>query len=454
LAGNEISRLRWQRDIEMGREPVTFDGAPANIPEALTHEQRLAVSFLLEDDRARAFSTRVTIVNLVSALNDLVVAGGPVSPAGRLDYTVAWVSSSRGNPIDYKTLLEQVDSSLHTPGALLSQKQSDQIHTSYLAKKLGKASSANYQDLVNDELLAKQAVFDLAISELQQISISNLREAIISMEADAQKIWYRRWKLQAFDLVRFGLTSRWWRNSLVPVVDADQRCIAQMNAVLNPMAADAQAKSAGNRDLTIAKVVALEPLTLSVSSRRFKNETKAFVLHRNGIAEVESRDVLVKQLKGQIKVTGLVKGQLLQVDDLPVGHFLFDSIDETDLALGDYLVLAADDWLGDGTKGDGMRIEKPAFDAQQAPKESCDEGSYVLYPEEHKYCCRPHLSTEAETSDWIASKRDAGEMNPQVWPPVIDAEAFDQLSPSDPTDQTIKVDPTNPPDGITEDDLN
>ena len=454
LAGNEISRLRWQRDLEMGREPVTFDGSPATIPAALTREQRLAVSFLLEDDRARAFSTRVTTVNLLSVLSDLFIAGGPASTVGRLDYSAAWAVSVRGDSVDYKKLLEEVESNVHTPGARLSEKQSNRIHNAYLDKKLGKTSSAKYEELVNDELVSKEAVFELAASQLQQIANSNLREAVISMEADAQRIWHRRWKLQAFDLVRFGLTSRWWRNSLVPIVDGDQKCMSQMSAVLNPMVADAQAKSAGNREITVAKVESLEPLTLSVTSRRFKNETKVFVLHRNGIAEVESRDVVVKSLKGQIKVTGLIKGELVEGDDLPAGHFLLESIDSTSLALGDSLILAADDWLGDGTQGAGLRIEKPAFDSQQAPKDSCDEASYLLYPEEHKYCCRPHVSAEADTSDWIAAKRDAGEMNPQAWPPVIDVEAFDQLSPNEPTDQTANVDPSDAPDGITEDDLN
>lgn len=453
LAGNEISRLRWERDIDMDREPVTFDGSPANIPLEISPEQRLAVSFLLEDDRARAFTTRVTTVNLLSVLTDLLIAGGPATPTGRLDYMAAWAASLGGKPIEYKVLLEQVESSLHTPGSHLSQKQSDLIHEAYLDKKLGKASAAKYEELVLGELAAKEEIFDQATEQLDRIAVSKLRESILEMEADAQKIWHRRWKLQAFDLIRFGLTSRWWRNSLVTVVDGDQKCIAQMNAVLNPMAAEAQAKAAGNRDLAIAKVVSQEPLTISVNSRRFKNETKAFVLHKNGVSEVETRDVVVKAYKGQIKITGVFKGQLLEAEALPIGTYLFDSVDDSSFAVGDTLVLAADDWLGDGTKGSGMRIEKPAFDAQQAPKDTCDESSYVLYPDEHKYCCRPHTVTEAETSDWIASKRDAGEMNPQIWPPVIDAEAFDQLTPKDPTDQTANVEPTQAPDGITEDDL-
>lgn len=56
-------------------------------------------------------------------------------------------------------------------------------------------------------------------------------------------------------------------------------------------------------------------------------------------------------------------------------------------------------------------------------------------------------------SDKNAAKREAGEMNPQMWPPVIDVEAFDQLSPNDPTDQTAVVEITEIPDGLTEDDL-
>ena len=263
-----------------------------------------------------------------------------------------------------------------------------------------------------------------------------------------------RWRLQAYDLVRFGLTSRWWRNSLVDVVDGDQKCIAQLNALLNPMAAEAQAKAAGNRDLSMAEVIATTPLTLSVASRRFKNETKVFVLHVNGMAEVETRDVDVNgKLKGHIKVSGVVRGVLSEHDSLDARQFVFDTTDANEYEVGDKLVLAADDWLGDGTKGSNLKIDKPKFDAQQAPKDDCDESSYAESPEEHKYCCRPHTAAEAETSDWLASKRDAGEMNPQIWPPIIDVEAFDQLSPNDPTDQTAVVEITEIPDGLTEDDL-
>jgi hypothetical protein len=454
LAGNEISRLRWERDIDMDREPVTFDGFPANIPLEISPEQRLGISFLLEDDRARAFKTRVTNINLLSVLTELFISGGPAAPTGRLDYALRWGESIQGDSVDYKDLLESIESSPRTPGAHLSQIMSDQIHDAYMAKKSGVADSTKYQELVARELEFKESIFDSATAVLATFKDSKIRQALLTMEADAQKIWHRRWRLQAYDLVRFGLTSRWWRNSLVDVVDGDQKCVAQLNALLNPMAAEAQAKSAGNRDLSMAEVISVEPLTLSVASRRFKNETKVFVLHVNGVSEVETRAVTVNgALKGHIKVTGMVRGVLSDRDLLDARQFFFDTTDKHDYQVGDKLVLAADDWLGDGTKGSNLKIDKPKFDAQQAPKDDCDESSYAESPEEHKYCCRPHTATEAETSDWLASKRDAGEMNPQMWPPVIDVEAFDQLSPNDPTDQTAVVEITEIPDGLTEDDL-
>ena len=54
LAGVELSRIRWQRDVDQRRPALTFDGEPAVIPPALPETERTAVSFLLEEDRARA----------------------------------------------------------------------------------------------------------------------------------------------------------------------------------------------------------------------------------------------------------------------------------------------------------------------------------------------------------------------------------------------------------------
>jgi hypothetical protein len=56
LAGIELSRLRWARDEEQGRPLLTFDGEPATMPAALGEDARIAVSFLLEEDGARALA--------------------------------------------------------------------------------------------------------------------------------------------------------------------------------------------------------------------------------------------------------------------------------------------------------------------------------------------------------------------------------------------------------------
>ena len=64
LAGVELSRLRWQRDKEQGRPALTFDGEPAAMPPALPETDRTAVSFLLEEDRARALTLRSPIVDI------------------------------------------------------------------------------------------------------------------------------------------------------------------------------------------------------------------------------------------------------------------------------------------------------------------------------------------------------------------------------------------------------
>nr|WP_257910483.1 hypothetical protein [Janibacter limosus] len=114
LAGTEISRLRWQRDLEVGRPPLTFDGEPATVPEALTEHQRLAVSFLLDRDRGRAMVLRESFVDLRAVLRRHVVPGGVLNDAGRLDYIVAWAEAA--DPLDHRAVSDAVASELHTPG--------------------------------------------------------------------------------------------------------------------------------------------------------------------------------------------------------------------------------------------------------------------------------------------------------------------------------------------------
>ena len=62
------------------------------------------MSFLLEEDRARAFSLRSPIVDVRAALARHVVAGGPAVSALRLDYLVAWAEATRTHPVDHRAL--------------------------------------------------------------------------------------------------------------------------------------------------------------------------------------------------------------------------------------------------------------------------------------------------------------------------------------------------------------
>ncbi|HEY0935203.1 MAG TPA: hypothetical protein VGD91_15845 [Trebonia sp.] len=96
LAGVELSRLRWENDQARGRPALTFDGEPATIPKPLTPQERTAVSFLLEEDRARAFTLRTPVVDIRAALARHLVAGGPVTNSSRLDYLVAWPREAPG----------------------------------------------------------------------------------------------------------------------------------------------------------------------------------------------------------------------------------------------------------------------------------------------------------------------------------------------------------------------
>ncbi len=127
LAGVELSRLRWARDTEMARPILSFDGRPAEPPEALDEYSRLAVSFLLEEDRARAMSLRHPVVILQRTLNEHIVAGGPATDSGRLDYLVRWAGATE--PLDHRVVTDSIANSLETPGARLSNALSDKIHS-------------------------------------------------------------------------------------------------------------------------------------------------------------------------------------------------------------------------------------------------------------------------------------------------------------------------------------
>jgi hypothetical protein len=148
LAGVELSRLRWQRDKDQGRPALTFDGEPAAIPPALPETDRTAVSFLLEEDRARALTLRSPIVDIRAALARHVVAGGPAVSSSRLDFLLEWADSEK--IVDHRAFGKEIEDSPHTPGARLANRTSDEIHRALSGdRKRGKpANPTRYAELV------------------------------------------------------------------------------------------------------------------------------------------------------------------------------------------------------------------------------------------------------------------------------------------------------------------
>lgn len=238
LAGIELSRLRWQRDKDQGRPALTFDGEPAVIPAKLPEGDRTAVSFLLEEDRARAVTLRSPLVDIRAVLARHVVAGGPAVNSGRLDYLVEWADP--GAPVDHRSFGKSVETAPHTPGARLANSTSDQIHRALTGdrRKGGVADLPRYATLVGEELEYKTAVFDRAEAALKALPASNLRKSYRSIEADAQAVWRRRLSLHASDLVRFGRTYRWWRNSQVPTIESDAKSCDSTSRPRQPAGSD------------------------------------------------------------------------------------------------------------------------------------------------------------------------------------------------------------------------
>ena len=80
---------------------------------------------------------------------------------------------------------------------------------------------------------------------------------------------------------------------------------------------------------------------------------------------------------------------------------------------------------------------------------TCTPDTYAEDPEEHQWCCRPHTVTEAEWADTLAERRSRGELNPEIWPPLVDEERFDIRT----HEVETLIAPTPAPDDLTIDDL-
>ncbi|MDQ1246340.1 MAG: hypothetical protein QG597_708 [Actinomycetota bacterium] len=454
LAGVDLSRLRWKRDKEMGRPALTFNGEPATVPRRLTEVERRGVSFLLEEDRARALTLRSPIVDLRAVLGRHLIAGGPASNALRLDYLVPWTQSS-GVENRHRVLSDEIEAEVHTPGARLTNRMSNAIHGALVGDKPGQprpADPGRYADLIREELDYKTRAMDAAIAALAPIPASALRAVHRTIEGDAQEVWRRRLDLHASDLVRFGRTGAWWRNALVEAIDADTACSEQLRALANPQAAREAAIDAGTRHLAMARVVSTAPLVLEVDSRRIGVGDRIVLLHVNDQPCIEAAGVSMQQQKGSFKFTGLSIGPLTGVDGDPRQFTWAPDLVPT-LHPGDELVIAAFNAFSENKSNRDLPVTRPKPDAYRAPTPTCTETSYDQDPTGHQFCCRSHEAAEAEASDALALRRANGELNPQTWPPIIDADAFEVLAHGAPVGNADETPATSPPDDVTADDL-
>jgi hypothetical protein len=460
LAGVELSRLRWQHDLDADREPLTFDGEPATLPDPLTEQARLAVSFLLEEDRARAMTLRHPVVDLRAVLGRHVVAGGPAVDSGRLDYLVEWALAS--TPLLHREVSDDVAARERTPGARLSNTESDRLHEAMRRPTTGSASSfdpAAYAHLVRESLTYKTDVVDRALAVLARLPVSRLRDAHHGLEADAQQVWLRRYRLRASDLVRFSRTSQLWRNVQVEMLDADTLCVRHLSVLIDPQFAHDQAQSAGVREVALAQVVGIDPVRLQVQSRRIAAGSTIVLLHVNGTACAEDPATTVKIQQGSIKLGQLSVGPLASggedgedTNASEAGVLRWAPAQTPAVKVGDTLIVADASWFTTFRSGHEIAVKRPSLDTRAAPKPTCGPDSYTDDPENHQWCCRPHEVAEAEYSDLLAERRKNGELNPQAWPPLIDTHSFDTPG-SMPAGDAADAPETAVPDDLTLDDL-
>lgn len=455
MAGVELSRIRWENDKMMGRPALTYNGEPADTPKRLTQEERTAVSFLLEEDRARAFTLRTPIVDVRAALARHLVAGGPTANSGRLDYLVAWTQNAPSSRTRHRDISDRIEQEIHTPGARLTNRRSNAIHAAFTGTRKGDprpANPAEYADLILDELRYKTDTMHAALRALEPLPESGLREVYRAVEGDAQAVWRRRLTLHASDLVRFGRTYRHWRNSLVPTIEAGDKCNRQLLALTNPQAALDAAGDAGTRQLAMARVVSVEPIVLEIDSRRIGDEDRIVLLHVNEIACVEQPDIDVKFQKGSFKFSGMSIGPLAVVDAKKRLFKWFPAIDP-EVNVGDVLVIADFLWFSDLKGNKQLPVDRPTPDTISAPEPTCTDMSYSEDPVGHRYCCRPHEDSEAEWSNLLAERRARGELNPEVWPPVVDGDAFEVAPTGAPVGDPSAKPAVSAPDDVTMDDV-
>lgn len=453
LAGLELSRLRWAQDKLMGRPQLTFDGEPAVVPARLSEDDRTAVSFLLDEDRARAMSLRSPVVNAQQVLARHVIPGGPAVNALRLDYTVAWLVD--GSAVDHRRLADEIEVLEHTPGARLTNKTSDLIHEA-VAGPQERRNPDRYDQMVRAELSYKRDVLDATAAALADVPVSAFREVHRVIEGDAQRVWRRRLQLHASDLVRFGRTYRWWRNNLVDAIQTDQTCRDQLLALANPTTAQDLATDAGQGKVAFADVVSVIPFVLDVHSRRIKDGAAIVLLHVNDDACLEGPHIELKVQGGSFQFKGVSVGTLSKdgIDkDAPRERLKWAPKIPPVVQAGDRVVVADAEWFEGTPYGTAVNVKRPGTDTYAAPKPDCVTAGHADDPDAHQYCCKPHEVNEAAWSDELAARRAAGTLNPETWPPVRNDDAFEAAAAGQPQGDPFADAPVAAPDDLTEDDL-
>ena len=84
VAGVELSRMRWQVTWTRVVRPSRSTARQPKLAEAINPHERVAVAFLLEDDRSRALKTRTPIVQLREVLARTSPAALPSTPSAGL----------------------------------------------------------------------------------------------------------------------------------------------------------------------------------------------------------------------------------------------------------------------------------------------------------------------------------------------------------------------------------
>lgn len=132
--------------------------------------------------------------------------------------------------------------------------------------------------------------------------------------------------------------------------------------------------------------------------------------------------------KNAFKIDGMSIGPLHRAsvtDEAPKSHLVWSPQVVPRLTAGDRLIVADFEWFSKLQGNRYLLVAKPGPDSESAPRPDCGIGSYDDSPQLHQWCCRSHESREAEWSDVLADRRARGQLNPQVWPPVRDGDAFE-----------------------------